>query len=294
MRARQITLGVVSYLGGAAALLVVSLAISKTGLLQAISTGDAVVLFTGALLIGLAALGLQKLEVRRPTPKTGEEGGRPEAGAHFPADDFSWSSLTAIFGAAVALAIVPRAEASQDDPVHPARGTFENLLLDGDRDGTSVTLRHQHIDERWTGQGEPCARCHHMNLPGEDATPCSECHSSMSRPNDIFDHDLHAEAEGGNAGCQNCHLDSNEPRERETMRLACADCHTDAGRRAMQRMVPDGASIEMEQGLAPSYVNAMHGLCMDCHRTISEEHARCTVCHRSGGIHDGQAEPGQH
>lgn len=294
MKARQVTLGIMSYIMGAAVLLIIALAISGHGLLEAVDASDAIILILGGVLIGLAAIGLQSLEVMRPTPGGGEDGkgGRPKAKPGFPQNDFSWTSLAAIFGAAIALAVAPVAEATEER-VESARGTYENLVIDGDRDGTLVSFVHDHADERWTGQGRPCARCHHLNLPGEEATPCSECHTSMTRESDIFDHDLHAEAEGGNSGCDTCHDNPNEPRERETMAFACNDCHTSSGQRAMHVMVPPGATVEMENGIAPSYVDAMHRLCMDCHETIDEDHAQCSVCHRTGEIRDGQPRPGR-
>lgn len=293
MRARQIILGLVAYLGGAATLLVLTLAIGGTGLLDAIDAGDTVVLVVGAVLIALAALTLHSIEVTRPTPG-GAEGGRPEAGKGKPiGDDFSWTSLAAIVGAGLAFAVAPRAEA-EADLVEPARGTFEELVIDGDRDGTRVTFDHDHADERLSGPGETCARCHHLNLPGEAATPCSECHRSMDQITDIFDHALHAEALGGNEGCTTCHADPDEPRSREEMDRSCADCHTPEGDWAMAVMVPVGAPIEMGPGLAPSYVNAMHRLCLECHETIDEDQARCTVCHRSGAIRNDQPRPDSH
>ena len=61
--------------------------------------------------------------------------------------------------------------------------------------------------------------------------------------------------------------------------MACTECHDD--------MIPDGTAIEITRYATASYVDAMHGMCVDCHQTRSESGAKaewadlalCTKCH---------------
>ena len=102
----------------------------------------------------------------------------------------------------------------------------------------------------------------------------------MDAPTDVFDHDLHAERMGGNEGCARCHPDPDEPRTREGIR-SCATCHSASGEQALWRMIPEGSTAGLGTGMAPSYVDAMHGTCVACHRQQDERRARCPACHRS-------------
>ncbi len=317
MKGRHIILGVLWYVAGAVTLLIIALVIGGNGLSDVVDAGDIVALIGGAVLIGMAALAVQKVEVRRPTPATRGEGSRPRVDEASLREDFSWSSLAAIFGAAMALAITPQVEA-EEQRAESARGTFEKLIINGDRDNAFVRMRHNHIDEHLskTGfTGPPCARCHHLNLPDELGTPCAECHTGLGdfhstaqrwsdlepseQPakalrddgapyNSIFDHDFHAQTEGGNDGCRTCHEDPDQERSFETAR-ACVDCHSERGSRSLDDvMIPASATIEWNSHLAPSYAFAMHELCMDCHRSVSAEHAQCSVCHLDA---EGQRGP---
>ncbi len=57
--------------------------------------------------------------------------------------------------------------------------------------------------------------------------------------------------------------------------------------------MPKGATLKAEHYRAVGYVQAMHGLCIDCHARIAKrdgkpEFARCTACHRERrGVVDG-------
>ena len=312
MRGRQIIIGVTAYVIGALALLIIALFVMNKGLKDVVSVTELVALVLGAIFVGVAALTLQKVEVLRPSPNVRREGGRALDDATFPRDPFSWTSLSAIFGAAMSIAVSTPVSASENR-VERARGSFEALVIDGDRDGTSVKMLHH--DESWWRSAEhskspqalslwenrragtkiACARCHHLNLPGEEETPCSECHRQLGQrfgerevkaPTDTFDHDFHMAHLDGNDGCQNCHRDPNEPRTRESAR-ACTECHGPGG---VWRMVPDGATVELEDGIAPSYSEAMHTLCLSCHNDVDEELARCSHCHVSGNVDDRQAQ----
>jgi hypothetical protein len=55
------------------------------------------------------------------------------------------------------------------------------------------------------------------------------------------------------------------------------DCH--------KHLLPAGATIKIKTYLAPSYVDAMHQLCIGCHAKVAlklnkPEVARCVECHK--------------
>ncbi len=156
------------------------------------------------------------------------------------------------------------------------------VIIDGNRDWRFVPFTHnEHM--RALGGGESCAICHHQNMPFDQNTACSQCHRDMYEPTDTFDHPLHAFKLGGNVACGVCHAKDLARKTRATA-LACWQCHGD--------MVVEGSLIvtpaERLVGLAPGYVEAMHGLCVRCHQDLAEaqpgryspEFARCDVCHR--------------
>ncbi len=290
MRLRHVIIGVLGYLAGAAILLAAALVISGgQGLLEAVSVWDLVVLLVGALVVAMGALTLQRIEYGRPTPGS-EEGGRPVEREALSREGFAWASLTVVIGAGVACAVAP-ADGGDDDAVHSPRGTFQSLLIDGDRDALSVSFAHQHADDATLALGleRPCGRCHHLNLPGEEATSCATCHRSMDDATDIFDHSFHAAALGDNEGCTSCHRAEDDGMERTRAnvndRVGCVECHASSGDQALNLMVATGSPYRMADGLAPSYEDAMHGLCRGCHEQQGlEEATRCPTCHPSGGV----------
>jgi hypothetical protein len=105
----------------------------------------------------------------------------------------------------------------------------------------------------------------------------------MYEVTDTFDHTLHMHKLGGNASCAVCHGDGPGRKSRENS-LACWQCHGD--------MVVEGSIVPPAEGglkgFAPGYMEAMHGLCMGCHKDLSakqpdkygKEFDRCDVCHR--------------
>ncbi len=308
MRGKHVLIGVLGYLGGAAALLIlVMIATGGVGLVRLVDGADLMVLLAGAAAVVIAALALGHLEYTRPSPGARGEGARPKEKTWLSQESVTWSSLTAVAGGALAFAVSAPASA-EEDPVYPARGSFEELVIDGDRDGVAVALDHDHANDSILGALEmanPCGRCHHLNYPGEEATPCSECHRGRVEGvrTDIFDHDRHADflarvAGGDDQGCRSCHpiSDIDEPRTRENV-TACVECHAPsrsaAGAPGVAPMVPPGVEVEMgegeNQGMARSYVEALHGQCIGCHETVPdqtrrEELTRCVNCHPAGGV----------
>jgi Ni/Fe-hydrogenase subunit HybB-like protein len=193
------------------------------------------------------------------------------------------ASLMGVLGAGVVLALLPHtAFAGLPIPRRPVTppGFADRIVLDGDRAGPAVAFDHrQHVARE--GQTASCPKCHHLLKPGEQATGCARCHRDMARPTDIFDHKLHAARLGGRRGCVRCHTDSAAPKDRAHTK-ACLECHT--------KMVPPGATLTPRHaprlGMAPSYVAAMHGLCIRCHQErardprIAKPHlGQCATCH---------------
>jgi hypothetical protein len=161
------------------------------------------------------------------------------------------------------------------------------LAIDGNRDGTLVLFDHDAHAER-EGGDPACAICHHLDLPYDRASSCSECHRDMYEPTRLFSHASHVTALDGNDGCTQCHADDAEIKTLETS-TACVECH--------ETPEAPGAAASGEPPLVPSpndrwlpasgYMDAMHGLCLGCHqRRTLEEPARwgdaldrCDACH---------------
>lgn len=139
------------------------------------------------------------------------------------------------------------------------------MIIDGNRVGWAILFDHEkHI--RQNGGNDSCAQCHHMLKPMDEATSCAECHRDMFLKTSIFDHSLHQKRQGGNRGCEKCHK-RDEPKSPETAK-ACSECHT--------TMEVKGSRITIQtQGperwkWAVGYKDAMHGLCVNCHKEKAE------------------------
>lgn len=167
----------------------------------------------------------------------------------------------------------------------PAGGKVVNvLLLDADRDGRMVFFPHEAHQRRMGGE-DSCAKCHHMNKPLDRATPCYQCHSDMFSATDTFDHNYHVEKMGGNSACIECHTDPGEVKNRQTAK-ACLDCHQKMPQK--EALVSVGNEPVLDE--APGYKDAMHGLCIDCHKKEEKrkpveykELSVCGACHRELG-----------
>jgi Ni/Fe-hydrogenase subunit HybB-like protein len=155
------------------------------------------------------------------------------------------------------------------------------LMIDGNRDGDYVLFDHDtHVANQ--GGDDSCLLCHHMTKPYEEVSECSGCHADMYLEVDIFDHWLHVDRTDGNAGCVECHSDPLADKVRENA-TPCSDCH--------KTMRPEGTLVEISEDqnatVAPGYMDAMHGICVDCHEREKEnlaepndDFSRCTNCHR--------------
>ena len=158
-------------------------------------------------------------------------------------------------------------------PVHAPRGVAPArtvLVLNGDRDDDAVRFPHEDHHKR-LGDRASCARCHHQNLPGEEALLCHACHSDMSRKSPIFDHGNHVAHLGDKWSCERCH-DAGKAKNRATA-VACVSCHRD----------DMGLTSRPYNYYARSYTDSMHGLCVTCHREQDQKNdtqtAECRFCH---------------
>lgn len=158
--------------------------------------------------------------------------------------------------------------------------TVPLLLIDGNRNGDAVLFDHRNHIER-LGSDSSCGGCHHLNVPYDLQTACVTCHRDMYEPTDVFVHASHVQALGGNDGCGKCHAASTGPKTRVTA-TACRECHED--------LLAPGSLLALPHDRwtpAVGYVDAMHGLCQDCHRRRrmaepdrwSQTLDRCDTCH---------------
>jgi Ni/Fe-hydrogenase subunit HybB-like protein len=154
------------------------------------------------------------------------------------------------------------------------------LLIDGNRNGHGVLFDHDAHVQRLGGDAS-CGTCHHLNMPLEHATGCAACHRDMYASTSLFDHASHVKATGGNAGCAECHQ-AGTPVKTYATATACMDCH--------QGQAADSAFVGPPHDRwqpAVGYMEAMHGLCVECHkRKLAEEPGRypagldqCRNCH---------------
>jgi Ni/Fe-hydrogenase subunit HybB-like protein len=185
-------------------------------------------------------------------------------------------SLAFVLAAAFGFALLsPQPAESRGIPPSPARHARggDELRIDGNLDGFGVTFRHaSHQDV--AGGKEGCVTCHHMNLPRDRNSACSECHRDMYLPSDAFRHDWHASSQGAGLACVDCHP-KGALRSAETAK-PCNDCHKD--------LIPEGSPIAVKSYRAVGYVQAMHQLCIGCHAGMGEEMTRCGACHQ--GLED--------
>ena len=186
-------------------------------------------------------------------------------------------SLAFILSASVGMAaLAPRPAATrgiQPEPVRHAVGG-DVLWIDGNRNGYGVSFPHVEMQTRLGGK-ESCVKCHHMNLPRDRNSGCWECHRDMYLTSDASRHDWHASPSGGRVACVECHQ-QGQPRSAATA-APCSHCHKD--------LIPAGATIQVRQYQAVSYVQAMHELCISCHTQLAKQQgkpelARCTNCHK--------------
>ncbi|HXK36432.1 MAG TPA: cytochrome c3 family protein, partial [Candidatus Paceibacterota bacterium] len=170
----------------------------------------------------------------------------------------------------------------KDVPVPEGWKRMPLLMINGNRDDRLVLFPHDlHITK--FGGPQSCVKCHHKNLPFDENTTCDKCHRDMYNTTDIFRHDSHVVKLGGNKGCIRCHRDTNQVKDRATA-TACSKCHAEVPLEETVVHPKEGT----QKGVAAGYLDAMHGLCITCHREMVQkspkeygpDFARCTTCHR--------------
>jgi hypothetical protein len=189
----------------------------------------------------------------------------------------------AVFVIALALPALSLQSNTPPSPVSSATG-WETLHIDGNKTGYVVNFPHLDHQERLADEvsrdevsriANPtyiaCQTCHHLDMPEDEVTACWECHTDFHQPASIFDHSLHQNALGGNENCQECHQGEHDKLTSEI----CQDCH--------ETMTPVEGHTAFNM-LAPSYQDAMHGRCLDCHEKKALEQDRpelalCSTCH---------------
>ncbi|MEW6337054.1 MAG: NrfD/PsrC family molybdoenzyme membrane anchor subunit [Acidobacteriota bacterium] len=159
-------------------------------------------------------------------------------------------------------------------------GARAAMLIDGDDDGDGVLFIHDAHRDRLGGEPGSCHRCHHRNRRGDRATSCVTCHRDMYAVTDTFDHERHVTAHAGNQGCRRCHQDPRAGKDRAGS-APCDSCHR-------QEFRPESGikpASDLNSGKAAAYRDAMHGLCVECHRSEDARRgdgprrSRCTYCH---------------
>lgn len=187
-------------------------------------------------------------------------------------------SLAFILSFALGFAALPgdkiESKGVDDVIVQHARGG-DTLFIDGNHDGYGVWFNHRrHADSLL--RPKTCAACHHLNKPADKESGCWECHRNMYAQTDVFGHEWHRSADGANIACHICHLPGKE-RNKSTAKK-CEDCHID--------LFPAGSTIVTDDFMAPSYTDALHRLCVTCHKekaaqlTDKPDLAVCTTCHK--------------
>ncbi len=179
-------------------------------------------------------------------------------------------------------------------PVTRASG-MDTLYINGNRDDQLVKFPHQaHInwikahkvsfinkdvfDNTVINGNDSCETCHHLTMPGEKLSACSECHSSMYTQVDFFRHDWHKTNQRANLKCDDCHK-AGVYRNAQSAKN-CTDCH------ATYKFSANKYVSEKEYYIL-SYTDALHRLCVSCHTAESKNLkdkpnlAQCSTCHKT-------------
>jgi Ni/Fe-hydrogenase subunit HybB-like protein len=246
---------------------------------------------TSAGVVSLAILvflyAIEKFNIWETKPS--DPADEPYAGPRFDKASMAWlgtsptasrTTYSLIFTACFALgfALIPgkkiESRGMPDVPTARALGG-DTLFIDGNRDGFGVAFDHKMHQAR-NGGDSSCVICHHLNLPMDRNSGCYSCHNSMYQTANVFNHTQHANGGYGDISCVECHP-AGQVRGMATA-VKCDKCHKD--------MLPVEAGMDSSNYRAPSYVNAMHTLCVNCHKkkalalTDKQNLGLCSTCHR--------------
>jgi Ni/Fe-hydrogenase subunit HybB-like protein len=186
-------------------------------------------------------------------------------------------SMLFVLAMAAGLTLAPKSQPFVNETAGRARGSDVLRVGAGPR---YVYFDHKkHQDEM--GGKDSCGLCHHLHKAGDVGTPCSECHRALYSPTPIFDHASHVAKLQGNASCAKCHGEGSPVPV--TPAKTCEECH----RKDMMAQNPVAKAFKASR--APSYRDAMHGMCIPCHvkkapeaETKRPDLGRCGACHDSG------------
>jgi len=161
------------------------------------------------------------------------------------------------------------------------------LKIDGDRRGLLTLFNHLDHQKR-LGDSTSCIQCHHISLPGDHSTPCSNCHQHMFSNTNIFDHEKHKlmvaddkqllGLNRSNRSCIECHT-SDYPKTIKATKN-CLECHNE------DMFLTGQSTIQFSSMHAVSFTDAMHLTCLECHKkeavNLKNEHLdKCYTCHNS-------------
>jgi Ni/Fe-hydrogenase subunit HybB-like protein len=184
------------------------------------------------------------------------------------------------FALGIALLSVSELHSKGIDSVKVVRASgIDTLIINGNRDDQFVVFPHQdHIARLGKDR---CMTCHHLSLPGYQLNNCSECHTSMYKPVEFFNHDWHTSPKGANLKCSNCHAPGTARNVQSAK--GCIDCH-------QSYKLTKSVNKSGEKYFIPSYTNAMHRMCLSCHAKESikvpaglsknkRDLTQCSTCH---------------
>jgi Ni/Fe-hydrogenase subunit HybB-like protein len=149
------------------------------------------------------------------------------------------------------------------------------LEINGNRNSDFVRFNHA-LHENKLGDDKSCRQCHHLDLPGDKCSPCWKCHSDMVQGKSIFNHAHHVNKLEENRSCEQCH-DMNLPKGKENSK-SCRECHE-------EDMGMKSAEDKVFSPVALSYSDAMHQMCIKCHKKVVIEQKKegmdeCAHCHQ--------------
>jgi hypothetical protein len=191
-------------------------------------------------------------------------------------------SMLFVLAMALGLTLAPKSAPVADEPAERARG---GAVLRVGASAPHVYFDHMKHQEQF-GNADSCKLCHHLHLPGDVGTPCSECHRSSFGPTEIFDHSSHVSELDGNRSCARCH--EAEGPDKLLATKSCGSCHAEE----YPMMAANPVVQRFKSGRAAGYKDALHGMCIPCHREKAEGNrpdlVRCGTCHDEGTQSEAQ------
>jgi Ni/Fe-hydrogenase subunit HybB-like protein len=208
-------------------------------------------------------------------------------------DAFARRSAMLIVVVALAIVFMPQrawtADHTESAPVRPVQGLNVLRIYAADNEASvdfdheaHVELLRERTPTEYATEQDMCVSCHHLSSDigsaGESEAAggppsCGACHSDMYSPTSTFDHELHVDLvePGGNKSCDRCH----EGGHSADTAVQCVECHENMG------PGEDGQPFDY---IAPSYEDAMHGLCIECHEAEAQKLNQpllpsCATCH---------------